>query len=143
MQNPTDTRRRQVSLLVALAAVAAANLLLLQTKVEVRNAAGAEVGIETMSTPAAPAPIMAVEAPQLSSEVLAAEREFYEPPPIRLAGVRQEARSWLGDGVMSAPADQIRIEEPDISGIRSIDEVRLTVTELERPELPSLPAIQR
>ncbi len=154
MKNLTITKSRLLSISVALAAIAAANVLLLQTERQVRNATGAEVENATAEVPAAPAPITGVEAPKLSHEVLATEREFYvpvmrreislpDPPAILVGKVRAQARSWLGDGVMMAPIDEILVDEPEVSQFRRIEEVELKVPQLERPELPSPPSVRR
>lgn len=135
MQNHTFTQRQFLSTFVAIAFVGAANLLVLQTD----------------EVPAAPAPITSVEGPKLS---LAAEREFYVPvtrreislpelPAIRIEEIHRQARSWLGDGVITAPSDEILVDEPEVSQLRRIEEVELKVPQLERPELPSPPSVRR
>ena len=137
MQNHTFTQRQLLRAVVAIAFVGAASLL----------AAAAEV----IEIPAAPAPIMSVEAPVLSDQVLAAEREFYVPvtrreislpelPAIRVEEIHRQARSWLGHGVISAPSAEILVDEPEVSRIK---EVQLRVPQLERPELPSPPSVRR
>lgn len=147
MQNHTFTQRQFLSAFVAIAFVGAANLLPLQTDIDVPDAVGAEV----TEVPAAPAPITSVEGPKLS---LAAEREFYVPvtlreislpelPAIRIEEIHRQARSWLGDGVITAPSDEILVDEPEVSQLRRIEEVELKVPQLERPELPSPPSVRR
>lgn len=147
MQNHTFTQRQFLSTFVGIAFVGAANLLPLQTDIDVPDAVGAEV----IEVPAAPAPITSVEGPKLS---LAAEREFYVPvtrreislpelPAIRIEEIHRQARSWLGDGVITAPSDEILVDEPEISQLRRIEEVELKVPQLERPELPSPPSVRR
>lgn len=147
MQNHTFTQRQFLSVFFAIAFVGAANLLPLQTDIDVPDAVGAEV----TEVPAAPAPITSVEGPKLS---LAAEREFYVPvtlreislpelPAIRIEEIHRQARSWLGDGVITAPSDEILVDEPEVSQLRRIEEVELKVPQLERPELPSPPSVRR
>lgn len=146
MLNKELNDRRLTNAVVAMAAVVAANVLLLQTHVDITGAAGAEVS----DIPAAPAPITSVTGPRLSLKVLAAEREFFvpvrraeirlpDPPEIRVDAIRETARTWLGDGVVAAPSDAIEVAAPDLAAVGALDAAVLDVPELEPPALAAPP----
>lgn len=148
MKNLTIYKRELITAAVSFAAVAAGALLMLQTDIDVRSAEGAEVII------AAPGQITGVSAPSLSNEVRAAEREFVvpvlraeirlpEPPAIaaKVDEIRDNARSWLGDGAIAAPGDEILVEAPEVV-LEAFEEASLEAVQLRRPELPSPPPVR-
>lgn len=135
---------------VAIAAVLAGSLL----ASEVERAEGEGVAADEMAVPAAPSPIMGVEAPQVEQLDLGdadfvvpvlrrTDLRLPEPPAIDVAAWRENARPWLGDGIMPAPTTEIRVSPPTISAeAADLDAPSIDVPVLERPELPALPSVR-
>lgn len=135
---------------VAIAAVLAGSLL----ASEVERAEGEGVDAVEMAIPAAPSPIVGVEAPRIEEPDLG-DADFVvpvlrridlrlpEPPAIDVAEWRKNARPWLGDGIMVAPASEISVDPPTISAeAADLDAPSIDVPVIERPELPALPPVR-
>lgn len=133
---------------VAIAAVLAGSLL----ASEVERAAGE--GVDETAIPAAPSPIVGVEAPRIE-ELDLGDADFVvpvlrridlrlpEPPAIDVEAWRENARPWLGDGIMAAPATEISVDPPTISAeAADLDAPSIDVPVIERPELPAPPSVR-
>jgi hypothetical protein len=64
-------------------------------------------------------------------------------PEPRLPDLPEFDSPWLGDGIMAAPATDIRVDPPSISAEAALfDAPSIEVPLIERPELPAPPAVR-
>lgn len=135
---------------VAIAAVLAGSLLVS----EAERAAGEDIEAAAMAVPAAPSPIVGVDAPRVA-DLGFGDVDFVvpvlrrmdlrqpEPPAIDVAASRERARPWLGDGIMPAPTTDIHVDPPAISAeAADLAAPSLEVPAIERPELPAPPSVR-
>lgn len=147
----SGSKRSQIAhAFIAAAAVLAGSLL----AAEVEQAEGDGPTARGMSEiPAAPAPIVGVEAPRVDGEDWSAvefvipvrragELVLPEPPTIDVDTWREKVRPWLGDGVMAAPTQGIEVEAPPAGDGLGLDGPKLDPPSLERPELPAPPPVR-
>lgn len=131
------TYRQLFSGIVALTAVVAASLLAVETE-------NTEVEI-----PAAPAPVTAIQGPELghvaSLEYLD-DVELVVPvlkrPEPRLPDLPEIDSPWLGYGIMAAPAAVIEVDPPVFDATAALDAPSIEIPVIERPELPAPPAVR-
>lgn len=135
---------------VAIAAVLAGSLL----ASEVERAEGEGIELVEMAIPAAPSPIMGVEAPQVEGVDLGVvdfavpvlrrmDLRQPEPPAIDVAAWRERARPWLGDGIMPAPTTEIHVDPPTVSAEADMFAApSIEVPAIRHPEIPALPPVR-
>ena len=134
---------------VAIVAVLAGSLL----ASEVDRADGEGIEVDEMAIPAAPSPIMSVEAPRIEELDLSVadlvvpvlrrtDLRLPELPAIDVAAWREKARPWLGDGVPPAPTTAISVAPPMISAEAMLDAPSIEIPVIERPALPAPPAVR-